>query len=228
MVFIMKNCKHCDVIILDDSKTCPLCKGVLVEPEDTLEATANGYPSVAFSADRFHLVNRIMLFISVIIIVASIAINYLFYDDLYWSLISIVVVLYSWTIVRHAIINSIHLANKIMVQSLSGAVIVACIDLVIGYRGWSVDYVIPQIAIAANLGIFILLIISKLDWKRYVLQQMGMAFFGLIPMILLLVGIVDHPLMTYVATGISVVILLFTVILGDKSVKNEMIRRFHV
>ncbi len=214
---------------MDDTLTCPLCRSVLIESEgENRDLLANGYPEVAFTSDGFHLLNRLMVFISIIITVLSVFFNYIFYDGVLWSVISIVIVLYSWTIVRHAIINSFQLASKIVVQCVSIAIIVVCIDYVLGYDGWSVTYVVPQIGIAANISVFILLIISKLDWKRFVLQILGIGILGLIPMILLLVGLVEHPLMTYIATGISVVIVLFTLIFGDKSVKTEIIRRFHI
>lgn len=225
----MRTCKKCHVEIMDDTHTCPLCKSVLIEVEGQhSDLIANGYPDLAFTSDGFHLLNRIMVFLSIMITLTSIVVNYAFYSGVLWSVISIAIVLYSWTIVRHAIINSFQLASKIMVQCISAAVIVVCIDYVIGYRGWSINYVVPQISIAANISVFVLLIISKLDWKRFVLQILAMGFLGLIPMLLLVFGLVEHPLMSYIASGISVVIVLFTLVFGDKSVKTEIIRRFHI
>lgn len=228
----MKRCRKCQLDILDESTTCPLCHGVLKdEVKDEGEAVknkANGYPEVVLTTDGYHILNRIMLFVSIIIVSLSVIANYALYNGMLWSVLSVGIVLYSFTIVRHAIIHGIHLSSKIMVQAVSSAIIVVLVDLVIGYRGWSINYIVPQIAIAANIGIFVLLIISKLDWKRFVLQLIGMGILGLIPLLLWGIGLVEHPLMSLIAAGISVLIVLFTVIFGDKSVKNEMIRRFHI
>lgn len=222
----MKICKRCQIKILDETVTCPLCRSVL-DDEDLVKGDFR-YPTLSFNSSRYYLLNKILLFISVMIVITSVTVNYVLYNGVLWSLASIVAVLYSWTIIRHAVKNSIDLASKIIVQAISASILIIVIDVVIGFNGWSVDYVVPQVAILANIGIFILLIVSKLDWKRYVLHQMGMAFLGFVPVILSLFQVVNHPLMSYIATATSVVILVFTVIFGDKSLKSEITRRFHV
>jgi len=226
MVSIMKTCKRCQVKIMDATVTCPLCRSVLADEGVDLPKTR--YPLASFKSSSYYLFQKIILFISVLIILASVVVNYFFYNGILWSLASIVAVLYSWTIIRHAIKNSIDLASKIIVQTISGSILVIVIDCVTGFNGWSFNYVVPQAAILANIGIFVLLIVSKLDWKKYVLHQMGMAFLGFIPLILTMVKIVDRPLMSYIATATSVIILVFTVIFGDKSLKSEITRRFHI
>jgi hypothetical protein len=45
---------------------------------------------------------------------------------------------------------------------------------------------------------------------------------------LILGDVVTRPLASFVSIAISAVILLGTVIFGDKTVKSELIRRFHV
>jgi hypothetical protein len=222
----MKTCKRCQLKIIDDTVTCPLCRSVLGEAD--LVNDELRYPQVTFNSSSYYLLQKILLFISVIIIIASIIANYLLYKGVLWSIASVGAVLYSWTIIRHAVRNSIDLASKIIVQAISGSILLILIDSVIGFNGWSVNYVVPQIAILANVGIFLLLVVSKLDWKRYVLHQMGMAFLGFIPFILSLFKIVTNPLMSYIAIVTSAIILVFTIIFGDKSLKSEITRRFHV
>lgn len=228
----MKMCRKCQLEILDESSTCPLCHAVLTdeghEEAAQVHAKANGYPEVALTTDGYHTLYRIMLFVSIIIVSLSVIANYIFYNGMLWSLLSVAIVLYSFTIVRHAIIHGIHLSSKIMVQALSSAIVVVIVDVIIGYSGWSMNYIVPQITIAANVGIFVLLIISKLDWNRFVWQLIGMGILGLIPLLFWIIGIVTHPLMSIIAAGISSFIVLFTLVFGDKSVKTEVIRRFHI
>lgn len=224
----MKTCRKCQLEILDDATVCPLCHGVLKDNDIGEKTKANGYPEVVLTTDGYHILNRIMLFVSIIIVSLSIIGNYVLYNGMLWSILSIVIVLYSFTILRHAIINGIQLASKIMVQAVSSSVIVVLVDVIIGYNGWSINYIVPQIMIVANIGIFVLLIISKLDWNRFIWQLIGMGILGLIPLLLWIIGIVKRPLMSIIAASISILIVLFTVIFGDKSVKNEMIRRFHI
>ena len=102
------------------------------------------------------------------------------------------------------------------------------IDRLTGFDGWSVNYVIPQILILANVGIFILMMINRMVLREFLFYQLAMTIIGFIPIGLILSDIVTRPLTSFVSIIISAVILLGTIIFGDKTVKSELIRRFHV
>lgn len=225
MVLIMKMCKKCQVQILDESGICPLCNAVLTTTE---EAGRNTYPQVGLSLSRFHMLYRIYLFISIITVVTSVVVNYMFYHGVLWFFASIAAIIYSWTIIRHAIHSRAHVASKIMVQAIAGSALLVVIDSVTGFYGWSVNYVIPQIAIFANVAILVLMMIYKMDRRNYLLYQMSMALLGFIPMILLLTRVATRPLASIVSIILSSLILLGTIIFGDKTVQSELIRRFHI
>lgn len=222
----MKRCNRCQMDILDGTMTCPLCRTVLDSDAD--DSKEGLYPKTILKSNQYYLINKIVLFISIIIISTSIIVNTFVYTGEFWSIVTIAAVIYSWTIVRHAVVNGIDLASKIIVQAISASILLVICDIFIGSIGWSVNYIIPQIAILSNIGIFVLLIVSRMDWKRYILHQMAMGFLGFIPIILLLLKFVDRPLMTYISTGISFIIIIFTVIFGDKSLHSELLRRFHI
>lgn len=186
------------------------------------------YPKSIFKSSRYYLLNKIVLFLSVVIIITSVAVNYFVYPKILWSIVSIAAVVYSWTIIRHAVVTGIDLASKIIVQAISASVLLIIFDLTIGNIGWSVNYIVPQIAIIANISIFILLIISRMDWKRYVLHQMGMGLLGFIPIILLAFRLVERPLMSLISAILSGIIILFTVVFSDRTLQSELIRRFHI
>lgn len=226
MVYIMRRCNRCQIDILDDTITCPLCRSVLDSSMESSDETL--YPKTILKSSQYYLMNKIVLFLSILIISTSIIVNTFVYKGEFWSIVTIAAVVYSWTIIRHAVVNGIDLASKIIVQAISGSILLVICDIFIGSIGWSVNYIIPQIAILSNIGIFVLLIVSRMDWKRYILHQMAMGLLGFIPIVLLLLKFVDRPLMTYIATGISFVIIIFTVIFGDKSLHSELLRRFHI
>ncbi|MBN2222771.1 MAG: hypothetical protein JW708_11235 [Vallitaleaceae bacterium] len=221
----MKTCKKCQVQILDETGVCPLCNAVIA-PDG--EAGSNRYPKVGLSLSRFHMLYRIYLFISVITIVTSIIVNYMFYHGVLWFFASIAAIIYSWTIIRHAIRSHAHVASKIMVQAIAGSALIVVIDSVTGFYGWSVNYVIPQIAIFANVAILVLMMIYRMDRRNYLMYQMSMALLGFIPLILLLTRVATRPLASVISIILSSLILLGTVIFGDKTVQSELIRRFHI
>ncbi len=226
MVPIMKYCKQCKVSCLDVGDRCPLCDTPF--EQETLVSNISRYPDLDLSPKSYNIVKRIFYFVTAVIVVLSIGLDFWFDDEITWSLISLAVVLYSWTVVYHAIRNNIHIASKIFVQALSGSIFIFFIDRLTGFDGWSVNYIIPQILILANISIFILMMINRMILREFLFYQLAMTIIGFIPIFLILGDVVTRPLMSFVSIAISAVILLGTVIFGDKTVKSELIRRFHV
>ena len=169
-----------------------------------------------------------MLFRSVLVIITSLVVDIWRETLISWSLLSVSVVLYSWTIIYHAIKNNVHIASKILVQAISGGIFILLIDIFFGYEGWSVNYVIPQVFMLANVVIFILMMINRMKWRDYVFYQMVMTLLGIVPIFLILFGWITMPFMGILSVVLSLAILIGTFVFGDKTVKGELIRRFHL
>jgi len=222
----MKYCKQCKVSCLDHVDRCPLCDAPF--DQEPINSEDSRYPDLELSPKSYNIVKRIFYFVTAVIATLSIGLDLWIDDEITWSLISLAIVLYSWTVVYHAIRNNIHIASKIFVQALSGSLFIFFIDRLTGFDGWSVNYVIPQILILANVGIFILMMINRMVLREFLFYQLAMTIIGFIPIFLILGDIVTRPLTSFVSIAISAVILLGTIIFGDKTVKSELIRRFHV
>jgi predicted neutral ceramidase superfamily lipid hydrolase len=102
------------------------------------------------------------------------------------------------------------------------------IDIVNGYQGWSINYVIPAIILVAYLAIMILMIVNFMNWQSYILFQFTLVIFSMILMGLYLLHIITKPILSYVTVGITLVIFIGTIVFGDKKAKTELIRRFHI
>lgn len=224
----MKECKKCKVIVLDNSPICPLCKKVLAGEE--LEGSSKreaSYPEVDFDLHKYNIIIRAFLFISLVIAIGLGIINYLTYTGVIWSIIAVASILYFWLTITYSVIHSTNLASKILVQTIGAQVLTVIIDHVIGYQGWSVDFAIPGIIIMANLAILVLMTVNRMSWQSYFVYQIAIFVFSLIPVILFWQKVIKHPTLTFIASGLSLFILVGTIIFGDKNVKNELIRRFH-
>lgn len=231
----MKYCKNCGVGSLDEVNRCPLCEAVLAEEpklDDLIDKmhlpTEDRYPETMISRSWYSVLKRIYMFLVILIVVGSIALDIFVDTEVAWSIISIAAVLYSWTLINHAIKNNVHIGSKIFVQAISASVFIFLIDRMTGFDGWSVNYVIPQILILANVVIFILMMINRMVWREFLFYQLAMTVIGLVPILLILLNVVSRPLTSVVCAVMSAVILLGTVIFGDKNVKSELIRRFHI
>ncbi|HAS74874.1 MAG TPA: hypothetical protein DCS67_12085 [Clostridiales bacterium UBA8960] len=234
----MKYCKSCKVASLDVVGRCPLCEAILVDLPDSkgfedLSAQLalmdeDRYPDVVISKSSYSFVKRIYAFLAVLIIGASIAMDILIDSDVTWSIISIAAVLYGWTLIYHAIRTNVHIGSKIFVQAISASVFIVLVDQFTVFEGWSVNYVVPQILTLSNVAIFILMMINRMVWREFVFYQLAMTVIGFVPIALIVFDVVTRPLASIVCIVISAVILVGTVIFGDKTVKSELIRRFHV
>lgn len=222
----MKYCKSCSVHSFDDSKRCVLCGSMMEVSDDG--PTHHRYPEYVIKRSEFSFIKKMYIYLSIIIVITSIAVDIWRESLISWSLLSVSVVLYSWTIIYHAIKNNVHIASKILVQAISGAIFILLIDIFFGYEGWSVNYVIPQVFMVANVVIFILMMINRMSWRDYVFYQLVMTLLGLVPMFFMLFGWITRPLMSVSSFVLSLAILLGTFIFGDKTVKGELIRRFHL
>ena len=108
------------------------------------------------------------------------------------------------------------------------AVLLLVTDHVLGYQGWSVNYGIPSIILFADIAIVFLILVNRMNWQSYFMYQIAITLFSFIPIALWAAGFITQPVMAIITVILSVLILTMTVLLGDRRVKNELIRRFHL
>lgn len=222
----MKKCKHCQVEVLDHTFTCPLCKRVLSDDGEE-DARKFMYPDVDFDKKKFSGIKNLFFALSGMLAVTMILINYLTYNGFLWSVIVLASVIYLIMTVSYSVVHHANPAAKIVVETLGGGVLVFVIDYFTGNYGWSVDYAIPGLIIIADLAIVVLMIVNRMNWYSYVMYQIIIAILSLIPLILSFIGNVRHPVVVFVSSGISILIFILTMTFGNKSGKNELMRRFH-
>lgn len=221
----MKTCKRCNINIRDNIDICPLCRTVLTDIDGT--AAARTYPVIEVNPHKYNIIKRIFLFISVISGAGAVITNYLTYNGVMWSVLTIAAIIYFWILMTYSIKRNINIASQILLQLLCVSVLTVIIDNSIGYIGWSVNQVIPEIIILANISLLIIIFVNRMYWHTYILYQIVIAISGLIPGILYLCKLIKEPLPTIIATVTSFLVLLVTIIFGDKTIKSELKRRFH-
>ena len=205
--------------------------GIPVEVESNgvaeQEADKGMYPEVSYDVNKWKKMTN--LFYAVLIAVAAClgVVNYLTYTGSMWSVIAIACMAYVGMTVRYSIMRHANLGSKILIQILGASALLVVIDVMTGYSGWSVDYAIPSMILFADIAIVFLIIVNRLNWQSYFMYQIAVTVFSFVPFILWVAGLIDRPLMAIITVIISVLVLTVTVLLGDRRVKNELIRRFH-
>ena len=221
----MNKCKKCNVVILDDTDRCPLCKHVL--ESDGIPGESR-YPDAIATARKFRFVENLVLFISIVAECLLIAINFQVDREVAWSLVIGIILLYGNVVLRMAILGKSGYLAKTVCLVLLAIVMLLGIDYLTGYRRWSLDYVLPGGIIAIDLALFILILINRRNWQSYIMWQIFMILCSFVPIILYLTGIIYVPYLALAALGTSVFLFLGTLIIGDRRARVELKRRFHI
>ncbi|MCI8484864.1 MAG: zinc ribbon domain-containing protein [Lachnospiraceae bacterium] len=222
----MKECKKCKVEILDDTTVCPLCSSVLEISGEEREST--GYPDVKAVSRKLNFIVRLYSFLAIVTEAALIIVNYLFFHGIWWSAITGISILYFYITLKYSLQKNKGYQTVILVQIIGAVLLVIAADNIVGYQGWSVNYVLPGAVLLLNVTIIILMIINASNWQSYILMQLLTAVVSLGCIILWRFGIITRPVLSFAALAVSMCMLLGTLIFGDRKAKAELQRRFHV
>lgn len=222
----MAKCKNCSIEILDETDSCPLCRSILQQTEDV----ENMYPDVRLMMRKFTLTARIYLFVALVLEVFLFVVNLITFDEsqIWWSVITGLILLYGFVVLRYAIIGKSGYKGKVILLSLIAVLSAIAIDIVTGYRGWSVDYVLPAGILFMDVVIIGCMIYNKRNWQSYMMWQILTILFSLIPIGLYIKGLEHNEYLAFLPMAASASLFLGTLIIGDRRARTELKRRFHL
>ncbi|MSS09055.1 MFS transporter [Clostridium sp. WB02_MRS01] len=186
------------------------------------------YPQIRY--DQKRLKKLAAIFYGLLFFVGAIlgVINYATYSGSLWSIIAIGLMAYTALTVEYSILRHANLASKILMQTVAAQVLLVALDHSTGYNGWSVNYGIPSTILFADLSVVFLILVNRMNWQSYFMYQIAITVFSFIPLILWAAGLLTRPFLALITVTVTVIILAVTIALGDRSVKTELKRRFHV
>lgn len=220
----MSRCKRCNVEIMDETERCPLCDSAL----EKSGISENMYPDVGVKRKRFALISRIYLFCAILAESILIFINLKTDSQMLWSVITGLALLYVYLLFRFAILGTSGYKIKVTVLVMIALCMCVGIDFVVGYNGWSVNYVLPAGVLVVDFVILLMMIINHHNFQFYLMWQILMVFCSLIPFALAGIKIITRPEMAWISLAVSVFLFLGTLIIGDRKSRVELRRRFHV
>lgn len=185
------------------------------------------YPKIR-NINRIDKVMLIMTIISFVIGITSLIVNHFVTQHFKWSLLVIAGVIYTWITVMNSIKKNVNIASRVMLQVILIDILCVALDWIIGYKGWSFTIAIPISIITANVTMLILLMCAFKIYARYIIYQLIIFVWSMIPAVLCLIGWVPTNILTIIATPIAVFSLLLTIVLLAKEVNEEMKKRFHL
>lgn len=185
------------------------------------------YPKL-INVRKTNLVIKILLAISIIVSCIVILINELCTKDIKWSYIVVLGIIYIWITTLYSIRRNTNIAGHVVIQTICISILVVLIDIIFGYKKWSLELSLPIIIGIANITIFILTIVSHRKYFKYAVYQICIFLISLIPVILFFSNITEKWIFMTICSGIAVVTLINSIILCGKDLKQEIERLFHI
>ena len=174
------------------------------------------------------MAENLILFLSVVITLVSLTVDYMIDGEMGWSLIVLLGMFYANVTMRLAIAGKSGYRFKMISMVVSAIAVLWGIDYLTGNRGWALSIVFPSAIVLVDIGILILMVVNSRNWQSYMMLQIFTILLSIIPLVLIGAGIIKWKYMALIAMGISLFIFLGTLIIGDKRARNELKRRFHV
>jgi hypothetical protein len=229
----MKYCKKCALAVNTVYDFCPLCASQLTFSQngettpDTKETAAMDiYPGYNGEI-KYNFVLRLFLFLSVVGASTSLLVNLLIYHGMLWSLLVAGGIGFFWAALIYPLTARKNIGHHIMVDALAACVFFVVAQFVVGSKGWSLDYVVPFLFIAATTFISLVILVKRMKWREYALYQFITIILGVLPVISVIAQLVTTAWPSIVSAFYSFITLLGMLIFANKKYKNELIKRFH-
>ena len=185
------------------------------------------YPQ-KINAKKTDLIIKIAIVISLFVGILLVVINKLTTPNIHWAGFCNAGIIYIWVTVLYAINKNVNIAKHVLIQTIAVSILCVYIDYKIGFKAWSINMAIPIILITANITMLILTIVSHKKFIRYAIYQLLIILISLIPLFLVYEKLVDDKTLRIIATSISGLNFLLSLILSAKDIKEEIIRKFHL
>lgn len=167
-----------------DAQRCPLCQNRL--KGDPGEAVFPSLSPKEWKKQRMAL--RILMFVSFAVAVVCLTIDALLPESHRWPWYVAGAVACMWFCLANALLRRHNIPKNVLWLVVWLSVIAVLWDAFTGWRGWSVDYVIPALCVTAMV---VVAAVSKAMGRKlaeYMVYLIIDSLFGVVPLVFLLLG----------------------------------------
>lgn len=220
----MSKCRYCGIEVLDQTEHCPLCQGVLEQDGEGVVT----YPNAVAERKKLHFVFRLILFLSVAAGLICFAINRYVTPESNWSFIVIASLVYALWMVYIMFKDNAGYRIRILSGVAGAVILIILLDVLTGFGGWSINYVFPFAIVLVDVALVVLMLVNRRNWQSYLILQFFMILVGIVPIVMCHKGMITTGVLVNVIFLATLILFLGSVILGGKTAKNELVRRFHI
>lgn len=219
----MQYCGNCKLNIRDNKKNCPLCQNPLPKAEDSQKI----FPNIAIRYNS-HLALKILIFISITIIVASFTVHMLYPVSVNWPRYVLSIIASMWIILAVAIRKRHNIPKNVMWQVAIISLISVFWDWSNGFSGWSIDYVIPLVCVAAMVVLIITANIMHISSSAYLFYLLLDVIYGFLPVAFILFDWVDVLYPSIICIAVSLISLSALLLFEGQNIIDELKKRMHL
>lgn len=221
----MQRCEHCKVNMKGEFQVCPLCGGI---PKGGKEKGEDVFPHIPTIYQEFNIFIRLLLFISITIVVISIAINVIAAKESRWSLFVAAGIGCMWVSLFFIIQKKHNIPKTIVWQAALFSILSILWDLSMGWYGWSITYVLPAIYVSTMIVMAIAAKILKISVRDYIIYLLIDGLFGFIPILFIVFGWVSARYPSVICVATSAINLSALILFQGDNIKGELDKRMHI
>lgn len=221
----MKYCRYCKVQVREERDKCVLCENIL--EEGSKEKSEKVFPKISPFYES-HLALKMMLFISITALVVSFAIDRIFPSNINWPILFMFVVISIWIGLITIVQKRYHIPKKIVWQVFIISMLAIFWDYKTGWRGWSLDYVIPIACVSATIIMYVTAKIMHLSIEDYITYILLDGVFGIIPVLFIMFDFVNVVYPSIISIGFSIISLSAIFIFQGGEIRAEVTKRMHI
>ena len=169
-----------------------------------------------------------MAFISIVAIVASFVVYKIFPSNVNWPIFVLLGLISMWLSLIVVIRKRHNITKNIMWQVMIVSLLSVFWDWRTGSRGWSLDYVIPILCVAAILVMYVTAKVMKLSIRDYIAYFFLDGLFGIIPSIFILFDLVKVWYPSAICVAMSIIFPSGIVIFQGENIRHELNKRMHI
>ena len=171
---------------------------------------------------------QIFTFLCIAVAVVCGMINYMTLETLNWFWFAAAGSFCAWLVVMVAYTKRRNILKNEMWQLLIITTIAVLWDIFTGWRGWSVDFVLPFGAMAVLGSVPVIAKVNRLEPEEYLFYLIQAAIAGCIPIILVWTGIIRFRYPSVICSGISFLVLAGLFIFQKKNTLKEFRKKFRM
>lgn len=221
----MYTCEKCGVRVIGSPPCCPLCQGPLTgEPGPSGDV----YPDVIHAAMPHALLFRLLILAVVTAVAVCGAVLFCLPGASVAALSAMAGVASGALTVGIAVKKLGKPLKAVFWQLCLLSLLCVAWDFGTGFRGWSLDYVLPALYTCTMLAVGLVTKLLHMRVSDYMLYLVMNILLGLLPLLLLVCGALRVSYPAVICAAVSVVLLTALILFEGPALREELRRRLHL